>query len=103
VVDAARALAADCAAAGRSPGEVPISMYASVALRPVPVAPADREFPLMGSLAQVVETVGRYAAAGVDHLVLSARGLSTAADYVALFERLAPAVLPLRSPKAAAP
>ena len=47
------------------------------------VAPADRAFPLMGSLAQVKDTMQAYRAAGLDHLVLAPRALSDVAAWAA--------------------
>lgn len=91
-------LRADCQAAGRVPTAVPVSMYASLTITDRDVAPADRAFPLMGSLAQVKDTMQAYRAAGLDHLVLAPRALSDVAEYRRQLDAVANHLLPgLRS------
>jgi probable F420-dependent oxidoreductase len=94
VAAARAALAEDCRAAGRSPAEVPISMYASIAVTPHRVPADARQFPLMGSVEQIAETVQAYRAAGLHHLVFAPRGLATVAEHIDLFETIRADILP---------
>lgn len=87
-------LRADCQESGRDPKAVPVSMYASLTITEQDVAPSDRAFPLMGSLAQVKETMQAYRAAGLDHLVLAPRALSDVAEYRRQIDLVAKHLLP---------
>jgi probable F420-dependent oxidoreductase len=94
VAAARAALAEDCRATGRAPADVPVSMYASITITLQDTTADERQFPLMGSVEQIVETVRAYRAAGLDHLVFAARGLNTPAKYIALFETIRADILP---------
>ncbi len=86
-VAAARAeLAEDCRSAGRSPDQVPTSMYASLAVHDGDVPDGDRQFPLMGSQSQITAKLSAYRKAGLDHIVLAPRGLNTVADYKTMLD-----------------
>ena len=88
VAAAREALAEDCRAVGRDPADVPVSMYASIAVTPQDTTADARQFPLMGSVEQIADTVRAYRAAGLDHLVFAGRGLNTLAEHIALFETI---------------
>lgn len=87
-------LAEDCRAAGRAPAEVPVSMYASLLIAEHDMADNERQFPLMASIDQIVAKLDAYRAAGLDHIVLAARGLNTLKEYKDLFDRIASEILP---------
>jgi len=87
-------LAEDCWTIGRDPAEVPISIYASIAITDGDVPEAERLFPLMGSERQIAEEIRAYRAVGLDHLVLAARGLNTMTEYLALFDHIHDRILP---------
>ena len=91
---AAAALAEDCRAAGRDPAEVPLAMYASIAIMDEDSLEADRDFPHSGSERQIAELLRAYRAAGLDHLVLAPRWLDNLADYSAFYERVEKQILP---------
>jgi hypothetical protein len=56
--------------------KVPTSMYASLLIFERDVDDNERQFPMMGSVDQIVSKLGAYQAAGLDHIVLAARGLT---------------------------
>jgi probable F420-dependent oxidoreductase len=94
-VTAARAaLAKDCQAAGRTPEQVPTSMYASLLIHDGRVSDDEQQFPLMGSADQIAGKLSAYRAAGLDHIVLAPRGLNTTKEYKNLFDRIATQILP---------
>jgi probable F420-dependent oxidoreductase len=94
-IKAARtALAEDCRAAGRSPEQVPVSMYASLLIAEQDLPDNERQFPLMASVDQIVAKLNAYRAAGLDHIVLAARGLNTLKEYKEIFDRIAGQILP---------
>jgi probable F420-dependent oxidoreductase len=94
-VETARtALAEDCRKAGRAADQVPISMYASLLISEQDIADNERQFPLMGSVDQIVTRLGAYQVAGLNHIVLAPRGLNTLKKYKALFDRIAAQILP---------
>jgi probable F420-dependent oxidoreductase len=88
------ALAEDCRNAGRAAGQVPVSMYASLLINERDMADNERQFPMMGSVDQIVAKLGAYQAAGLDHIVLAPRGLNTLKEYKDLFDRIAGHILP---------
>jgi probable F420-dependent oxidoreductase len=94
VAAAREALAEDCRAASRGPADVPISMYASIAVTPHHVPADARQFPLMGSVEQIAETVRAYRTAGLHHLVFAPRGLNTVAEHIDLIETIRADILP---------
>jgi len=90
------ALAEDCRKAGRAADQVPISMYASLLISERDIADNERQFPLMGSVDQIVAKLGAYQAASLDHIVLAPRGLNTLKEYKFLFDRIAGQILQRR-------
>jgi hypothetical protein len=70
-------------------------MYASIAILEEDSSEADRDFPLSGSERQLAELIRTYRAAGLDHLVLAPRGLDSAAEYSAFYERVRQRLLPM--------
>jgi probable F420-dependent oxidoreductase len=88
------ALAEDCRMIGRAPEQVPVSMYASLLIVERDLPDNDRQFPLMASVDRIVAKLDAYWAAGLDHIVLAARGLNTLKEYKELFDRIAGEVLP---------
>jgi len=94
VASARAALAQDCRAAGRAPEQVPTSMYASLLIFERDVDDNERQFPMMGSVDQIVAKLGAYQAVGLDHIVLAARGLNTLKEYKSIFDRIANQILP---------
>ena len=94
-IAASRALLAeDCRAAGRAPDEVPVSMYASLLIAERDLADNGRQFPLMASIDRIVAKLAAYRAAGLDHIVLAARGLNTLKEYKELFDLIVGQILP---------
>jgi probable F420-dependent oxidoreductase len=87
-------LAEDCRAAGRAPGQVPVSMYASLLIAERDLPDNESQFPLMASIEQIVAKLNAYRAAGLDHIVLAARGLNTLKEYKEFFDRIAAEILP---------
>jgi len=69
-------------------------MYASLLIAERDLADNERPFPLMASIDQIVAKLDAYRAAGLDHIVLAARGLNTLKEYKELFERIAAEILP---------
>jgi len=94
IASARASLAQDCRAADRSPDLVPISMYASVLISERDVDDNERQFPLMGSVEQIVAKLRAYRAAGLDHIALAPRGLNTLKEYKDLFDLIAGRILP---------
>jgi probable F420-dependent oxidoreductase len=88
------ALAEDCRAAERAPEQVPTSMYASLLIHDNDISDDERQFPLMGSADQIAAKLSAYRGAGLDHIVLAPRGLSTTQEYENLFDRIATQILP---------
>jgi probable F420-dependent oxidoreductase len=88
------ALAEDCRKAGRAADQVPVSMYASLLINERDMADNERQFPMMGSVDQIVVKLGVYQVAGLDHIVLAPRGLNTLKEYKDLFDRIADQILP---------
>ncbi|MDB5394751.1 MAG: class F420-dependent oxidoreductase [Rhodospirillales bacterium] len=94
VAAARAALAEDCRAAGRPPDQVPTSMYASLMIGDSEISDDARQFPLMGSVGQIAKKLREYHEAGLDHIVLAARGLNTINEYTHLFDRIRAQILP---------
>ncbi|HLG89398.1 MAG TPA: TIGR03619 family F420-dependent LLM class oxidoreductase [Alphaproteobacteria bacterium] len=89
----ARASVADSEALGRAKRPA-LSMYASIAVTERPIAAAEREFPLMGSVDQIAERLIAYRDAGLDHIVLAARGLASIQAYEELFAIIRDDIVP---------
>jgi len=87
-------LAEDCRVAGRAPDDVPLSMYASLLIAERDLPDNERQFPLMASVDRIVAKLDAYRAAGLDHIVLAARGLNTLKEYKELFDRIAGEIMP---------
>jgi probable F420-dependent oxidoreductase len=100
VAAARAALAEDCRAVGRSPDQVPTSMYASLLIHDADISDDQRQFPLMGSVDQIAAQLRAYRAAGLDHIVLAARGLDTVQGYKDVFDRVRSQILPSLEPAA---
>jgi probable F420-dependent oxidoreductase len=94
IADSRVALAEDCRAAGRTVEDVPISMYASLLIVERDLPDNERQFPLMASVDRIVAKLDAYQAAGLDHIVLAARGLNTLKEYKELFDRISSEILP---------
>jgi probable F420-dependent oxidoreductase len=94
VAAAHAALADDCREAGRSPDQVPISMYASLTIHDSEIPDDARQFPLMGSAGQIADKLRAYREAGLDHIVLAARGLNSVEEYMRVFDRIGDQILP---------
>ncbi|HEX4506296.1 MAG TPA: LLM class F420-dependent oxidoreductase [Alphaproteobacteria bacterium] len=94
VMAAKALLAEDCRTAGRAPEDVPVSMYASLLIAERDLPDNERQFPLMASVDRIVAKLDAYRAAGLDHVVLAARGLNTLKEYKELFGRIAGEILP---------
>jgi probable F420-dependent oxidoreductase len=92
----ARALTADCEMLGRAATPT-LSMYASIAVTERPITAAERQFPLMGSVGQIAETLTAYRDAGLGHIVLAARGLASIQAYEKLFATIRDEIIPRAS------
>ena len=91
-------LADDCASFGRSAADVPLSMYASISIEPETVSDTSRQFPLMGTVDQIAARLSDYRDAGLAHIVLAARGLTTREAYEDLFSVIQTRILPRMRP-----
>ena len=68
-------------------------MYASIAISDDDVPAGAASFPLMGSDGQIAAKLAAYRESGLGHIVFAARGLSTVAEYEALFDAIEKRIL----------